>query len=78
RGMAGATVVKGIMGFGRNSRMHTANILRLSEDLPLVVELVDSAEKIDAFMPDLDAMIGDGLVTREPVQVVLYRSGDRK
>ncbi|HOX22921.1 MAG TPA: DUF190 domain-containing protein [Elusimicrobiales bacterium] len=74
RGMAGATVTKGMLGFGRNSRMHAANILRLSEDLPVIIELVDSAEKITAFMPELDGMIADGLVTMEPVRVLLYRS----
>jgi len=74
RGMAGATVTKGIMGFGRKSRMHAANILRLSEDLPVVIELVDSAEKISAFAQELDGMIKDGLVTMEPVHVALYRS----
>ena len=74
RGMAGATATKGMLGFGRKSRMHAANILRLSEDLPVIIELVDSAEKINAFLPELDGMITDGLVTMEPVRVVLYRS----
>ena len=74
RGMAGATATKGMLGFGHKSRMHAANILRLSEDLPVIIELVDSAEKINAFLPELDGMITDGLVTMEPVRVVLYRS----
>ncbi len=73
RGMAGATVVRGMMGFGKNSRVHTAKILRLSEDLPLVVEIVDSKENIEAFLPDLNAMVTNGLVTIENIQVAVYR-----
>ena len=73
RGMAGATVTRGLMGFGKNSRIHSAKILRLSEDLPIVVEIVDVPERIEAFLPDLDAMIGDGLVTLEKVQIITYR-----
>jgi PII-like signaling protein len=73
RGLAGATVLRGTLGFGANSRIHTAKILRLSEDLPMVVEIVDAAEKIAAFLPDLDAMIGEGLVTLEKVRVIVYR-----
>src|SRR3989338_6969088 len=65
RGLAGATVTRGIMGFGRNSRIHTAKILRLSEDLPLIIEIVDQPERIAAFLPDLDGMVGEGLVTLE-------------
>jgi PII-like signaling protein len=72
--LAGATVLRGPMGFGKASRLHTAKILRLSEDLPIVIEIVDSAEKINAFLPVLDKMIGGGLVTLEKVQVVHYRS----
>lgn len=75
KGMAGATVLRGIMGFGAHSRMHTAKVLRLSEDLPIVVELVDNAERIDAFLPELDAMIQEGLVTVERVRVIAYRHG---
>lgn len=75
RGLAGATVVRGFLGYGANSRIHSAKILRLSADLPVVVEIVDAAEKIDAFLPDLDRMIGEGLVTVENVTVVLYRHG---
>ncbi len=71
-GLAGATVVRGVEGFGAHSRLHTAKVLRLSEDLPLVVELVDREERIRAFLPQCDAMIGDGLVTLEPVEVIRY------
>ena len=73
RGLAGATVLRGTMGFGKNSRIHTAKILRLSEDLPMVVEIVDTPERIAAFLPDLDNMIEDGMVTLEKVQVLVYR-----
>lgn len=74
--LAGATVLRGPMGFGKSSRLHTAKILRLSLDLPLVIEIVDSEEKIRAFLPTLDGMIGGGLVTLEKVEVVHYRSGE--
>lgn len=70
--LAGATVLRGPMGFGHSSRLHTAKILRLSEDLPLVIEIVDSREKIDEFLPVLDSMIGSGLVTLETVRVLQY------
>jgi hypothetical protein len=70
--IAGATVLRGPMGFGHSSRLHSAKILRLSEDLPLLIEIVDSKEKIDAFLPVLDAMMGSGLVTLEKVQVLQY------
>jgi uncharacterized protein len=73
RGLAGATVWKGFMGFGAHSRMHTAKILRLSEDLPIVIEIVDAADRIEAFLPDLDRMVGEGLVTLERAEVILYR-----
>ncbi len=73
RGMAGATVVRGLMGFGAHSRLHTAKILRLSEDLPIVVEIVDTPEKIADFLPKLDEMIGEGLVTLERVRIITYR-----
>ena len=73
-GLAGATVLRGVMGFGKNSVLHTAKILRLSEDLPLLIEIVDSLEKIEAFVPSLDAMIADGLVTIEKVRVIHYKS----
>ena len=75
-GLAGATVLRGVMGFGRHSVMHTAKILRLSEDLPMIVEIVDSLEKIEAFLPTLDAMVPEGLVTLEPVRVIHYRSDE--
>ena len=75
-GLAGATVLRGVMGFGRHSVMHTAKILRLSEDLPMIVEIVDSLEKIEAFLPTLDAMVPEGLVTVEPVRVIHYRSDE--
>jgi PII-like signaling protein len=79
-GMAGATVVRGFLGFGANSRIHTSKVLRLSEDLPLVVEIVDSEDKIDAFMPFLDEVIDEGLITKEKVKVIAYRhsSEDKK
>ncbi len=70
--MAGATVLRGPMGFGHSSRLHTAKILRLSEDLPLVIEIVDSEEKINSFLPVLDGMMGSGLVTIEKVKVLRY------
>lgn len=72
--LAGATVLRGTMGFGRSSRLHTAKILRLSVDLPLIIELVDREEKINAFLPVLDTMMGGGLVTLEKVKVIHYRS----
>ena len=71
--LAGATVLRGPMGFGKSSRLHTAKILRLSMDLPLVIEIVDSEEKINAFLLVLDPMIGGGLVTLEKVRVMAYR-----
>jgi PII-like signaling protein len=70
--LAGATVLRGPMGFGPSSRLHTAKLLRLSEDLPYVIEIVDSQEKIDAFLPVLDSMMGSGLVTLEKVTVLQY------
>ena len=77
RGLAGATVWKGFMGFGAHSRLHTTKILRLSEDLPVVIEIVDAAEKIEAFLPDLDRMVQEGLVTLERADVILYRGPSR-
>jgi hypothetical protein len=74
QGLAGVTVLRGIEGFGKSSRLHTAHILRLSEDLPIVIECVDTADKIEAILPTLDAMIGDGLVTLERVDVRVYRA----
>src|ERR671937_1992757 len=72
-GLAGATVLRGIEGFGADSRLHTARILRLSEDLPIVIEIVDSAEQIDRILPLLDEMVGEGMVTLERVEVIAYR-----
>ncbi|MBN1909546.1 MAG: DUF190 domain-containing protein [Pirellulales bacterium] len=76
RGMAGATVLRGVMGFGAHSRMHTAKILRLSEDLPMVIEIVDAPDRIEAFLPQLDEMIEEGLITLERAQVIAYRYGE--
>jgi PII-like signaling protein len=73
-GLAGATVLRGIVGYGANSRIHTASILRLSEDLPIVVELVDSEEKIAKLLPTLDGMLGEGLITLEKIRVISYRA----
>ncbi len=73
-GLAGATVLRGVMGFGKHSVLHTAKVLRLSEDLPMVVEIVDGLEKIERFLPVLDEMIHDGLVTLEKVRVIQYRA----
>jgi len=76
-GLAGATALRGIEGFGKSSRLHTAHILRLSEDLPIVIECVDSYDRIESILPTLDEMIGDGLVTLERVDVRVYR-GDQE
>jgi PII-like signaling protein len=75
--LAGATVLRGPMGFGHSSRLHTTKIVRLSEDLPFVIEIVDSEEKINSFLPVLDGMMASGLVTLEKVQVLQYGSGDK-
>ena len=72
-GMAGATVLRGPMGFGANSHLHTAKILRLSEDLPILIDIVDKEERINAFLPELDKMMGDGLITLEKVRIIRYR-----
>ena len=71
--LAGATVLRGPMGFGKSSHLHTAKILRLSMDLPIVIEVVDSEEKVNAFLPVLDEMMGGGLVTLEKAKVIRYR-----
>ena len=76
--LAGATVLRGPMGFGHSSRIHTTKILRLSEDLPMVIEIVDAEDKIDAFLPELDKMIGSGLVTLEKVKVLQYGTNGKK
>lgn len=73
-GLAGATVVRGIEGFGAHSRIHTARLLRLSEDLPLVIEVVDSEDRIRSVLPMLDEMVSEGLVTLENVEVIAYRA----
>jgi PII-like signaling protein len=75
--LAGATVLRGPMGFGKSSRLHTAKILRLSFDLPLVVEIVDSEEKIKAFLPVIDEMMKGGLVTLEKARVIDYRADEQ-
>lgn len=72
RHLAGATVLRGPMGFGKSSRLHTSKILRLSEDLPLLIEIVDSEDSINAFLPILDGMMSSGLITLEKVQVLQY------
>jgi PII-like signaling protein len=77
RGLAGATVLRGPMGFGAHSHLHTAKILRLSEDLPVLIEIVDREDKIGAFLPVLDEMLGDGLVTLEKVKVLTYRTAPK-
>ncbi|MDP3921057.1 MAG: DUF190 domain-containing protein [Candidatus Omnitrophota bacterium] len=77
-GLAGATAFKGFMGFGCKSHMHTTKLLRLSEDLPIVVEIVDAEEKITRFLPHLDGMVREGLVTLEKVNVILYRATEKK
>ena len=81
QGLAGATCLKGCLGYGASSHLHTAKLLRLSEDLPLVIEIVDTQEHIQNFLPQLQAMIGDGLVTLERIEVLIYRAsagGDDK
>lgn len=74
QGLAGATVIKGFEGFGAHSRMHTAKLLRLSEDLPIVIEIIDTEEQIEKILPHLDEMVKEGLVTLERVNVIMYRS----
>ena len=75
-GLAGATVIRGLEGFGADSRLHTSRILRLSEDLPVVIEIVDTPEQIDRVVPILDEMVGEGMLTLERVQIVSYRSSE--
>ncbi|HEY3675662.1 MAG TPA: DUF190 domain-containing protein [Candidatus Tumulicola sp.] len=77
-GLAGATVFKGIIGYGAHSVVHAARIVDLSSDLPVVIELVDTEEKIEAFLPTLDSMVSEGLVTIETVRVIAYKAGDPK
>jgi PII-like signaling protein len=75
RGLAGATVLRGLAGFGAHSRLHTAKILRLSTDLPIVIEIIDTEDKIEAFLPEIDAAIGEGLATLEKAEIRFYRAG---
>lgn len=77
-GIAGATVLRATLGFGAHSRIHSAKVLRLSEDLPMVVEIVDVPDKIDAFLPNLDKIMDEGLVTLEKVRVITYRHSESK
>jgi len=74
--LAGATVLRGIMGFGADSRMHTAKLLRLSEDLPVVIEIVDTEESLNKILPFLDEVVAEGLITLEKVKVIKYRHKD--
>jgi PII-like signaling protein len=76
-GLAGATVLRGLMGFGANSRVHTSKILRLSHDLPMIIEIVDTPEKIAGFLSNIENVIKEGLVTLEKAEVQIYRSNDR-
>ena len=76
RGLAGATVLRGIEGYGRHARIHTTRILRLSEDLPILIEVVDEEDKVRAVLPELDEMVSEGLITLERIDVVTYRSSD--
>jgi PII-like signaling protein len=76
-GLAGATVLRGLEGFGAHSLIHTTKILRLSEDLPIVVEIVDREERIAQFLPELDRMVGEGLITLENVRILAYRHNHR-
>jgi PII-like signaling protein len=73
--LAGATLLRGPLGFGRSSRLHTSKILRLSEDLPIVIEIVDAEDRIDAFLPELEQLMGSGLVTLEKIKVLRYGDG---
>jgi uncharacterized protein len=74
RGLAGSTVLRGIEGFGANAHLHTSRILALSQDLPILIEVVDQEDRIRAILPELDGMVGDGLITLERVEVVAYRA----
>ena len=78
KGLAGATVLRGTLGFGAHSRIHTAKILRLSEDLPMIIEIVDKPERIAEFLPELDQIMDEGLVTLEKVRVIIYRHSETK
>jgi hypothetical protein len=75
KGLAGATVLRGLEGFGAHSRLHTARLLRLSEDLPIVVEIIDMPDRVQGLLPELDGMIDEGMMTVEPVHIIAYRAG---
>jgi hypothetical protein len=77
-GLAGATAIRGIEGFGADSRLHTSRILRLSEDLPIVIEIVDTEENIDRVLPSLDEMVGEGMLTLEKVHIIAYRGSTKE
>ncbi|MHB2153589.1 DUF190 domain-containing protein [Calditrichota bacterium GD2] len=77
-GLAGATVLRGLEGFGAHSRLHTAKFLRLSEDLPIIIEIVDTLDKIETFLPIIDGAIEEGLATIEKVEIRFYRSGKKR
>ncbi|RME24671.1 MAG: DUF190 domain-containing protein [Candidatus Zixiibacteriota bacterium] len=77
-GIAGATVLRGFLGFGASSHLHSAKVLRLSDDLPVVVEIVDKSEKIQAILPQLDEMVTDGMITLERVNIIAYRSNRKE
>jgi PII-like signaling protein len=77
-GLAGVTVIQGIMGFGADSRLHTAKVLRLSEDLPVVIEIVDKPDRIALFIPVLDKMVTEGMITLDPVHILAYRHNGTK
>ncbi len=72
-GLAGSTVLRGTLGYGAHSRIHTSKVLRLSQDLPIVIEIVDAKERVDQFLPQLDAIMDEGLVTLEKIKVLKYR-----
>ena len=78
RGIAGATVLRGIEGYGRAARLHTSRLLRLSEDLPILIEVVDREDRLRAVLPEIDAMVGEGLITLEHVEVIAYRSPEKE
>lgn len=78
KGLAGATVLRGPMGFGASSHLHTAKILRLSEDLPMIIEIVDTEEKIQSFLPELETMVLEGLITLEAIEVIRYRASSKE
>lgn len=77
-GLGGATVLRGVLGYGVGAQIHTAHILRLAEDLPMVIEIIDQADRIAEFLPELDQMIGEGLATLEKVRVIAFRRKQQK